>query len=437
MIENHTLRIFRAAPSNRAAWLTSIAALTFTLLAVIPASAAVTQKQVKAWRAQIRRTLFIPTPLPKLDVKNYGSFSPTPGVIAERVTYASEYGLRIPAIIYRPTKIKGRIPGLVVVNGHGANKTSWYSWYTGILYAKAGAVVVTYDPIGEGERNDFHKTGADEYEHIIHVPTLPRRMGGMMINDVMQGVAYLRSLPTVDPHRIGVLGFSMGSFIAVLTGAVDPNFHALFLTGGGDLDGPGGYWDSSQCVMTQSGPYKALRFLGDRGAAIYTLNARRGPTYVFNGTDDTVVAITTHGPAFFKNLRQHTIALNGSSKNVFTTYFDVGASHRSAWVLKPAAEWLEDHLHFANWTPASVKAMPVVNIGQWAKQNGVYLNSDQRRLNRDAGLEAIDANVPKLTPQQLDVFTMAQWKKHRNQLVYSVWAKDAVAAAEKEQHLSR
>lgn len=409
---------------------TAIVALAFTLLAVIPASARITRKQVKAWRAQIRRALYIPTPLPPLRVKNYGSFSPAPGVIAERVTYASEFGLRIPAIVYRPAKIKGRIPGLVVVNGHGANKTSWYSWYTGVLYAKAGAVVVTYDPIGEGERNDYHKTGADEYEHIIHVPTLPQRMGGMMITDVMQGVAYLRSLPSVDPHRIGVIGFSMGSFVAALTGAVDPNFHALFLTGGGDLDGPGGYWDSSQCVMTQSGPYKALRFLGDRGAVLYTLNARRGPTFIFNGTDDTVVAIPTHGPAFFKNLRQRTIALNGSSKNVFTTYFDPGASHRPAWVLKPAAEWLEDHLHFANWTPESVKTMPVIKIGTWAAQNGVYLNSGQRRPNRDAGLEAINVNVPRLTPQQLDVFTMAQWRKYRDQLVYSVWAKDAVAAAQ-------
>lgn len=409
-----------------------LAACVSCLLFASPLFAAVTSQQVNAWRQQMRNALYIPTPLPPLAVKNYGSFSPVPGVIAERVTYGTEYGLRIPAIIYRPTHITDKVPGMVVVNGHGADKTTWYDYYTGILYAKAGAVVVTYDAIGEGERNDEHQNGADECERIIAVPGVPRRMGGLMVTDAMQGVAYLRSLPYVDSHHIAVLGFSMGSFVAALTGAIDPDFHALYLTGGGDLDGPGGYWDSSQCIMTQSAPYKALRFLGDRGAAIYTLNARRGPTFILNGTDDTVVAIPTHGPKFFANLRKRTIAMNGSSKNVFTAYFDQGASHRPSWVLKVAAEWLEKQLGFPNWTPRKLKSMPVVNIGQWAKANGVYLNSGERRLNRDAGLEAIAAGVPGLKPSQLDVFSMSEWQKMRGKLVWAAWAKDATAAAVRE-----
>jgi len=112
-----------------------------------------------------------------------------------------------------------------------------------------------------------------------------------MVTDVMQGVSYLRSMPGVDPGRIGVMGFSMGSFIVSIVGAVDDRIHAVLLTGGGDLDGPGGYWDSSHAVMCQSGPYHAIEFLGDRGAALFTLQARRGPTYIVNGTNDTVVAI--------------------------------------------------------------------------------------------------------------------------------------------------
>lgn len=393
------------------------------------AFAAVSQQQVKQWRLKVRRALYIPTPLPPLAARNYGSFSPVTGVIAERVTYGTEYCMRIPAIVYRPAHVTGKLPGMVVVNGHGADKTSWYDFYTGILYAKAGAVVVTYDAIGEGERNDEHQDGADECERMIAVPGVPQRMGGLMATDAMQGVAYLRSLPFVDHSRIAVLGFSLGSFVAALTGAVDPDYHALFLTGGGDLDGPGGYWDSSQCVMTQSAPYKALRFLGDRGAAIFTMNARRGPAFILNGTDDTVVAIPSHGPAFFADLRRRTIAMNGSSKNVFTTYFDPGASHRPAWVLKTAAEWLEAQLQFPNWTPQKLKETPVVNIGEWAKANGVYLNRGERRANRDAGLEALEADVPGLKPGQLDVFSMNEWTKERGKLVWAAWAEHATAAA--------
>lgn len=394
--------------------------------------AGVTQQQVRVWRQEMRGALYIPTPLPALDARNHGSFSPVPGVIAERVTYGTEYGMRIPAIIYRPEHVAGKVPGMVVVNGHGADKTSWYDFYTGILYAKAGAVVVTYDMIGEGERNDEHQNGEDECERMVAMPGVPQRMGGLMVTDAMQGVSYLRSLPYVNRKRIALLGFSLGSFVSVLTGAVDTDFHALFLTGGGDLDGPGGYWDKSQCVMTQSAPYKALRFLGDRGAAIYTLNARRGPTFVWNGTDDTVVAIPTHGPKFFANLRQRTIAMNGSAKNVFTTHFDPGASHRPAWVLRAPAEWLEKELRFPNWTPQKVAEMPVINIGEWAKAHGVYLDDGQRRLNRDAGLEALAAGVPGLKPSQLDVFSMSEWKQKRGKLVWAAWAEHATAAAVRE-----
>ncbi len=67
------------------------------------------------------------------------------GVIAERVSYATDYGLRVPAIVYRPKVLpKGNVPGLIVVNGHGGDKYSWYAFYSGILRACRAVLVVTY-----------------------------------------------------------------------------------------------------------------------------------------------------------------------------------------------------------------------------------------------------------------------------------------------------
>ena len=403
----------------------------FGVCVVMPVKAQLTDSQVQEMRTKIRAALFVPEPLPALDAKSYGSFAPVPGVIAERVTYATEYGLRIPAIVYRPEKVRGKIPGIVVVNGHGADKASWYSWYTGVEYARAGAMVVTYDPIGEGERNDEHKDATGEHDRVIDVPGVPERMGGAMITDAMQGVSYLLSRPEVDGRRIGLLGFSMGSFVASLTGALDARIHAVFLTGGGDLDGPGGYWDASHMVMCQSGPYKALKFLGDRPAAIFALQARRGPTFIWNGTDDTVVAIPQHGPEFFEDLRKRTIALNGSEKNVFTTYFDPGAGHRPAWVTKPAAEWLAEQLHFAKWSAKKIRRLPTIRIADWAAQKGVHLNRSAEREDRDGGLRALDVDAPKLTPEQLSVLPMTEWERERAQFVYSSWAVDAIADAKR------
>src|SRR6202142_4494682 len=132
---------------------------------------------------------------------------------------------------------------------------------------------------------------------------MARRMAGLMVTDVMQAVSYLLKRQDVDPKRIAVVGYSMGSFISSLACSVDTRVHACVLAGGGNLDGPGGYWDSSTKKMCQAIPYQSLMVLGDRGAVLYDLHAARGSTLVINGTADDVVSIPRMGAAFFDDLR--------------------------------------------------------------------------------------------------------------------------------------
>jgi dienelactone hydrolase len=388
-----------------------------------------TKAQVEAWRRDMKKALFIPDPLPKLETENYSSVEITPGVTVEKISYRTAYGLRVPAVVYRPTKPYHHMPAIVVVNGHGGDKSSWYSYYTGILYAKTGAIVLTYDPIGEGERNDDHKDFTGEHDWIITDPaSLPARMGGLMITDAMQAVSYLASRKDVDSHRIAVMGFSMGSFISSLVGAADPRVHALLLVGGGDLDGPGGYWETSHMVMCQSGPYRALAFLGDRPAVLFTLSARRGDTFIFNGTADTVVDIPHHGPDFFAALRQQVVTLNGSERGVFTTYFDPGASHRPSFMTLPAAKWLNQELKFPAWEKVDLDTLPLVSIRDWAAHVGFPLGKSSAREDRDAGIRALAANVPLLTAEQLDVLPREEWEKRKPDFVYASWVERAMAA---------
>ena len=84
--------------------------------------------------SRIKSTLFVPDPLPPLATETYGQFPAAPGVVGERVSYATGYGLRVPAIVYRPAHPgAAKAPGIVVVNGHGGDKYSWYALYTGCL----------------------------------------------------------------------------------------------------------------------------------------------------------------------------------------------------------------------------------------------------------------------------------------------------------------
>ena len=268
----------------------------------------VTSTQEATWRAQIKAALFVPQPLPDLAPETHGRFEPVEGVVAERVTYGTQFGFRIPAIVYRPKIPTGQGPGLIIVNGHGGDKYSWYSFYSGILYAQAGAVVVTYDPAGEGERNPERKSGSREHDKVEPPDELGRRVGGLMVTDIMQAVSYLTQRPDVDPRRIGAMGYSMGSFILSITAAVETRLNTCVLVGGGNLDGPEGYWDKSK-PMCQGLPYRALAFLGDRPAIIYALHASRGPTLIYNGIEDSVVAIPSIGESHFAMIRERTVRL--------------------------------------------------------------------------------------------------------------------------------
>ena len=170
------------------------------------------------------------------------------------------------------------------------------------------------------------------------------------------------------------MGYSLGSFILGLTGAIEPRLRACVLVGGGNFDGPEGYWDRSGKTMCQSTPYRSLSFLGDRPAAIYALNARRGATLVYNGLADTVVAIPGQGEPFFADLRQRSERLRGSAVNLFEVGFVPEASHRPYFVTRPVALWLDGRLDLPAWSRADIETMRETHIGAWAQARGVAMD---------------------------------------------------------------
>lgn len=417
-------------PGNRrlnwAAQLAGIAYLAWGAISWAEAPTVATQQE--KLRSQIRTALFIPNPLPPLEAKTHGQFEPEEGVVAERVSYASQFGLRVPAILYRPKQPRGKIPALIVVNGHGGDKYSWYAFYSGILYARGGAAVLTFDPIGEGERHRERRSGTRAHDQKLEPRELAQRMGGLLVTDVMQAVSYLQSRPEVDPHRIGAMGYSLGSFIVALTGAVDPRLRACVLTGGGNLDGPDGYWDRSK-PMCQGIPYQALHFLGDRPAALYALHACRGPTLICNGLADSVVGIPNHnhGEAFFKDLQERTAHRKGGREGVFEFQLIPDVSHRPFFVTRLVVLWLQRQLGLPNWTDAALASMPETHILRWATAHGVPLDRLYATEEREGGTRALGEDVPALSRQTLSVFRPEEWEREKSRLIYESWVEAARA----------
>jgi dienelactone hydrolase len=380
------------------------------------------EAQFDQWRKQIKKALFIPDPLPQLAPKNYGTYSPADGVVAERVTYGTSYGMRIPAIVYRPSKKQAHLPGLVIVNGHSGDKTSWYAFYSGILYARAGAVVVTYDPIGEDERNSDRKSETGAHDTVVPGEQMPARMGGQMVTDVMQAVSYLVSRSDVDLKRIGVAAYSMGSFHAAIAGAIDPRIHAVVLSGGGNINGPGDYWSKSSKVMCQGGPAKLLdSFLPDKGAVLYALNQRRGPTLIMNGTVDSIVTSVHSDEEFFEGLRALAESLSGTKAGIFETYWFPGAGHRPNFVTRAGAIWLYHQLHFPNWTEESLNSFGEVHVIEWSAKTGAHIGQNFQKELSEGGLRALTTDIPNVPREELQAVPIDEWRQHKDDYVRESW----------------
>ena len=370
-------------------------------------------------REQIRAALFVPEKLPALAIENYGQVDVAPGVVAERVSYATGYGLRVPAIVYRPAqRPTGKMPGLIVVNGHGGDKYTWYAFYAGILYARAGAVVVTYDPIGEGERNLQRKDGSRQHDRNVEPEEMGRRMGGLMMTDVMQAVSYLAERPDVDEKRLSAMGYSMGSFVLGLACAAETRLNACVLTGGGNLDGDGGYWDSSSKKMCQAIPYHAMKFLGDRGAELYKLFPA---TLAWNGSADDVVAMPGSGAPFFEDLRKR-------SGHPFDFGFTKDGGHRPYFLTKPVALWLEKHLGLPSWSAARIEAMRETHISEWAAANHVAIDPQYATELREGGTMALGADIPAVAHQLLNALPADLWERQKEKYVYETWLREARAS---------
>lgn len=123
----------------------------------------------------------------------------------EKITYKSSAGgMMIPAYVYQPLSPRGPRAHAALVFVHGGVHGRWTESYLPFVKeaVQKGYVVIAPDYRGSTGY------GADHYNAIDY--------GGWEVDDVRSAVDYLKSLPIVDPDRIGVMGWSHGGMIASL-----------------------------------------------------------------------------------------------------------------------------------------------------------------------------------------------------------------------------
>jgi len=142
-----------------------------------------------------------------------------PGYTIQRLRYQALPGLWIPALLYRPTQITGRVPVFLNVNGHDPiGKAVDYKQLRCINQAKRGIIALNPEWFGMGQlRGEGYVHGRMNQLDLCGTSGL-----APFYLALERGLDVLLSLPEADPNRVGVAGLSGGGWQTIVISALDP-----------------------------------------------------------------------------------------------------------------------------------------------------------------------------------------------------------------------
>jgi len=167
-------------------------------------------------------------------------------------------------------------------------RRAWGPQFFRQVLAQSGYVVFTLDNRGSGFRGVA-------FESVLH-----HRMGQVEVADQVEGVEFLRSLPFVDPQRIGVFGWSYGGYMSLMCLMTAPDYFQAGVSGA-----PVTEWRLYDTHYTE-------RYLGlpQQNAAAYEASdvlpyatALRAPLLVMHGMADDNV-LFANSTKLFKRLQE-------------------------------------------------------------------------------------------------------------------------------------
>jgi dienelactone hydrolase len=157
--------------------------------------------------------------------------------VIEKLVFESSPGYFVSALLYKPRRITGRVPGVISPCGHSpVGKAASTYQILHINLVKRGYIVLTYDPVGQGERSQFWNADKKKSrfdlvcgEHAVlgnPLYLLGTNLARYRIWDGIRAIDYLAALPEVDAERIGCVGNSGGGTLTAYISALDPRVKA-------------------------------------------------------------------------------------------------------------------------------------------------------------------------------------------------------------------
>lgn len=165
-----------------------------------------------------------------LDVFDLQFPSPLQSAVAENNTVHAEY--------YRPHG-DGPFPGVIVLDITGGDQTLSRVMARHLAQKKIAALFVQMAYYGPRRpKGSSARLLSPDVEHTLEAVR-------QTVLDLRRATAWLESRREIDKRRLGIMGTSLGSFVAALTAEVEPKLSrvCVVLGGGGFIDG---YYDHPQ-----------------------------------------------------------------------------------------------------------------------------------------------------------------------------------------------
>jgi len=330
-------------------------------------------------------------------------------IVIEKVIFESLPGLFVTANLYRPDR-QGRYPAVLFPLGHW-DEGKVAAQLTAANLAAKGFVVLAFDPLGQGERQQAYDrrlgrslAGGSVIQHFMNGATsllIGQSFARYRIWDAKRALDYLLSRPEVDPEKVGCTGCSGGGTVTTYISALDSRIKVA---------APACYMNSFRVLFTGS--------VGDSEQSL--------PNFLSSGLDQTdYVELFAPKPWLIASTLEDFFTPEGARlvyEEARRWYQIYGAEDKVRWVVGPGPhgtprevreaiyEWMIRWLKEGkgDWREQTVKLYPdhelqVTRSGQVADEpqsRDLYQHilEDYRKRKRQGSAQELMAEIRKLIP---------------------------------------
>src|SRR5262245_9920831 len=302
-------------------------------------------------------------------------------IVIEKVIFESLPGLFITANLYKPNQ-QGRYPAVLFPLGHWEEGKVAAQLIAANLAAK-GFVVLAYDPVGQGERQQaFDRrlgrslAGGSTTQHFMNGATsllAGQSFARYRIWDAKRSLDYLLSRPEVDAEKVGCTGCSGGGTITTYISALDARIKVA---------APACYLNSFRVLFTGS--------IGDSEQSL--------PNFLSSGLDQTdFVELFAPKPWLIASTLDDFFTPEGARmvyEEARRWYHIYGAGEKIRWVLGPGP----------HGTPREVREAIYEWMIRWLKEGKGDWREQQVQLHPNFELQVTRSGQVADEPKSRDLY---------------------------------